>query len=80
MTFSFSKFWGGLSILVDGQPVLQELRVLSVELVKRYEFVVGQEERHSVLIEKERKLLFAGFRAQQIRAYVDGHLVAEHAA
>ncbi|MFF0123824.1 hypothetical protein ACFYP7_31600 [Micromonospora arida] len=80
VTFSFSKVWGGLSILVDGQPVRQELRVLSVELVKRYEFVVGQEERHSVLIEKERKQLFAGFRPQQIRAYVDGHLVAEHTA
>ncbi|MBG6103875.1 hypothetical protein IW249_004289 [Micromonospora vinacea] len=33
-----------------------------------------------MLIEKARKLLFAGFRPQQIRAYVDGHLVAEHAA
>ncbi|MFG1840232.1 hypothetical protein ACGFH8_17495 [Micromonospora sp. NPDC049175] len=49
VTFSFSKFWGSLS----------------VELVKRYEFVVGQEERHSVLIEKQRNLLFAGFRPQQ---------------
>ncbi|GAB3938896.1 hypothetical protein [Micromonospora vulcania] len=80
VTFSFDKFWGGLSILVNGQPVRQELRVLSVELVKRYEFVVGQEERHAVLVEKERKLLFAGFRPQQVRAYVDGQLVAEHTA
>ncbi|MFI6265285.1 hypothetical protein [Micromonospora sp. NPDC051006] len=78
VTFSFDKVWGGLSITVDGQPVHRELRVLSVELVKRYQFTVGVQERHDVLIEKERKLMFAGFRPQQYRAYVDGQLVAEH--
>ncbi|WP_422733852.1 hypothetical protein ACN26Y_28430 [Micromonospora sp. WMMD558] len=77
VTFSFDKFWGGLSILVDGEPVHRELRVMSVDLVKRYQFTVGVDERHNVLIEKERKLLFAGFRPQRCRAYVDGHLVAE---
>ncbi|MEU7923454.1 hypothetical protein ACGFIP_27815 [Micromonospora zamorensis] len=80
VTFSFNKFWGGLSILVDGRPVHQELRVLSVDLVKRYEFTVGQDERHAVLIEKERKLFLAGFRPQRVRAYVDGRLVAEGSA
>ncbi|NYH40502.1 hypothetical protein HNR22_000229 [Micromonospora jinlongensis] len=32
------------------------------------------------LIEKDRKLLFAGFRPQRVRAYVDGRLVAEGSA
>ena len=80
MTFFFDKIWGRLSIAVDGQPVHRELRVASVDLVKRYQFTVGAEERHEVLIEKERKLLFAGFRPQRCRAYVDGQLVAEHTA
>ena len=80
VAFSFDKFWGGLSITVDGEPVRRELRVMSVDLVKRYQFTVGVDERHNVLIEKERKLLFAGFRPQQCRAYVDGQLVAEHTA
>ena len=31
-----------------------------------------------MIVEKERKLLFAGFRKQPCRAYVDGQLVAEH--
>jgi hypothetical protein len=48
-------------------------------------FDVGTQERHrvvfsfdSVRIEKERKVLFAGFRPQTCRGYVDGQLVAEH--
>ncbi|MEU8183568.1 hypothetical protein AB0B85_17015 [Micromonospora sp. NPDC049044] len=80
VSFSFDKFFGRLAILVDGHPVHQELRVMSVDLVKRYDFPVGQHERHAVRIEKERKLLFAGFRPQRVRAYVDGRLVAEQSA
>ena len=80
VVFSFDKFWGGLSITVDGMPVRQELRLLSFKLVKRWEFSVGQQERHAVVIEKERKLLFAGFRPQVCRAFVDGRQVAEAVA
>lgn len=79
LTFSFDKVWGRLRIEVDGRPVHRELRVLSVNLVKRYEFTVGVHERHAVVIDKERKALLAGFRPQICRAYVDGHLVAEQA-
>jgi hypothetical protein len=78
--FSFNKFWGGLSITVDGVNIVRQVRAFSVSLVKNYEFVVGQQERHAVRIEKHRKLLFAGFRPQRVLAYVDGHLVAEGVA
>jgi hypothetical protein len=80
VVFSFDKFWGGLSIKVDGQPVKQELQLASLRLVKRWEFSVGQQEQHAVMIEKERKALFAGFRPQICRAYVDGQQVAEATA
>ncbi|ROP32805.1 hypothetical protein [Couchioplanes caeruleus] len=80
VVFSFSKFWGGLSIRVDGVNIVRTVRVSSIELVKRWEFVVGEQEQHHVRIEKHRQLLFAGFRPQPVYAYVDGQLVAEAVA
>jgi hypothetical protein len=80
VTFSFDKFWGKLVISVDGVPITREVRLISVSLVKSYEFVIGTQERHTVRIDKERKLLFAGFRPQICRAYVNGQLVAEAVA
>jgi hypothetical protein len=78
--FSFNKFWGGLSIKVDGYDVVNTVRFASVDLVKRYNFVVGVHEQHYVTIEHHRKLLFAGFRPQPVLAYVDGVLVAQGVA
>jgi hypothetical protein len=39
---------------------------------------VGEHERHSVRIEKERKLFMAGLRKQKYRVYVDGRLLSEY--
>ncbi|WP_372443604.1 hypothetical protein [Nucisporomicrobium flavum] len=78
--FSFNKFWGRLSIKVDGVDVVRTVRLASVDRVKRYEFVVGSQERHHVRIEKHRELLFAGFRPQPVYAFVDGRLVAQAVA
>jgi hypothetical protein len=72
--FSFDQFSGDLKILVDGTPVMQDLRLLSLSLVKRYEFNVGTQEPHKVAIEKQRKLLLAGLRKQKYRVFVDGKL------
>jgi len=80
VTFNFDKFWGGLSIEVDGTRVVGDLRLFSVNLVKTYEFTVGTAERHTVRIDKHRAVFFAGFRPQPVRAYVDGQLVAESVA
>jgi hypothetical protein len=80
VSFSFDRMGGRLVIAVDGRPVRDELRIMSLRLVKRYQFVVGAEERHDVVIDKHRKLLFAGFRPQTCRAYVDGQLVIEQTA
>jgi len=78
--FSFDKFWGNMSITVDGIKLTSELHLLSVSLVKKYEFVVGIHEKHNVRIEKHRKVLFAGFRDQPVYAYVDDQLVAQGVA
>lgn len=80
VVFSFDKMWGHLSITVDGMEVTRDFRMFSLSLKKVYELVVGQQERHLVRIEKSRALLFAGFRPQPVRAFVDGRLVAEGVA
>ena len=73
--FSFDQFMGNLEIRIDGQPAVKDFRMLSVRLTKRYEFEVGNEERHQVAIEKKRKLFLAGLRPQQYRIFIDGNLV-----
>lgn len=73
--FSFDQFIGNLEIRVDGQPVIKDFRMLSLSLTKQYEFTVGVQERHSVKIEKKRKLFLAGVRPQQYRIFIDGQLV-----
>lgn len=80
VVFSFDKFWGRLTITVDGQSVVDTVRLLSVNTVKTWEFEVGANERHTVRIDKHRAVLFAGFRPQPVYAYVDGVLVAQSVA
>lgn len=80
VTFSFNKFWGGLSITVDGVSVVRTVRLASVGLVRHWDFVVGHKEQHQVRIEKHRELMFAGFRPQPVYAFVDGQLVAQSVA
>lgn len=77
---SFNKFWGNLSITVNNTNIVRTVRLVSLDLVKRYEFAVGTAEEHHVRIEKHRQRLFAGFRPQPIYAYVDDQLVAQDVA
>ena len=72
--FSFDQFAGNLEIKVDGQPVVKDFRMFSLFLTKRYEFTVGVQEQHQILIEKKRKLFLAGFRPQTYRIFIDGQL------
>ena len=72
--FSFDQFVGNLEIKVDGQPVVKDFRMLSLFLTKRYEFTVGMQEEHQIIIEKKRKLFLAGFRPQRYRIFIDGQL------
>jgi hypothetical protein len=72
--FSFDQFVGNLEIRVDGQPVIKDFRMFSLSLTKRYDFIVGVNERHQVAIEKKRKLFLAGLRPMQYRIFIDGQL------
>jgi len=72
--FSFDQVIGNLEIKVDGQTAIKDFRFASLKLTKRYEFIVGVNEKHSVAIEKKRKLFLAGLRPQQYRVFIDGQL------
>ncbi len=78
--FSFDKFWGGLTITVDGNSVISDVQIFGVNLVSSWQFYVGATEVHHVQIDKHRELFFAGFRPQPVYAYVDGQLVAQGVA
>jgi hypothetical protein len=76
VSFSWDQFWGRLTITVDGQSVVDTVRMFSLHTVKTWEFEVGTRERHLVRVEKHRAAFFAGFRPQPVYAFVDGQLVA----
>jgi Fas apoptotic inhibitory molecule (FAIM1) len=68
--FSFNQLAGSLLIKVDDKPIHRSVRLFNEPLAEVYHFVVGQEERSDVRIEKMRKQLF-GYRNS---VYVDGRL------
>lgn len=73
--FSFDKVIGNLEIKVDGQTAISDFRFASLSLTKRYDLMVGINEKHHVAIEKKRKLFLAGLRPMQYRVFIDGQLV-----
>ena len=73
--FSFDQFIGNLEIKVDGKTAIKDFRLASLKLTKRYEFIVGVNEKHQVAIEKTRKVFLAGLRPQRYRVFIDGQLV-----
>lgn len=73
--FSFDQMIGNLEIKVDGQTAIKDFRFASLTLTKRYDLMVGINEKHHVAIEKKRKLFLAGLRPMQYRVFIDGQLV-----
>lgn len=76
--FFYDQFWGRLRISVDGRVVMRKLHLFSFRTTRRYRFTVGERERHEVLIEKKRKVLYAGFRAQTCTVFIDGEPAGEY--
>lgn len=75
-------FTGAMQILVDGNTVVYKSPFslsthFSFRLKRHYEFDVGGAEKHKVRLEKERPPLWAAFRAQIYRVFVDGQLSYE---
>ena len=69
--FKFNQLLGSTLIKVNDEPVKKQVRFFSEPLEERFEFEVGQNERHTVFIEKRRKMLFG----QKYFVYVNQRLV-----
>jgi len=77
VNFKFDQVAGWTTITVDGVLILKELSLVSFELMKPYQFWVGQHEVHAVRIERHRPLFLAFARPQPLKAFVDGILIAD---
>ena len=81
--FYRGPLFGGVTVTANGKLVAfkdpEKLSThLSFDLVKRFEFSVGENEPHEVTIEHERPRFLGGLRRHKYRVYVDGKLVEEH--
>ncbi len=68
--FNYNQLVGSLLIKVDQKPIHRSVRLLNEPVEEVYHFVVGQNERSEVRIEKMRRQLF-GHRNS---VYVGGRL------
>ena len=71
LEFEFNQLFGSTVIKVNNQPVKKSVRLFSEPLKESHQVEVGTNERHTVFIEKQRKLLFG----QKYLVYVNQRLV-----
>jgi hypothetical protein len=77
VAFHFNQWWGNLKITVDDRPVIKDFCLASLNHVRRFDFTVGQIEKHKVVIEKWRKPLAPAFRKSKYKVFVDDKLTQE---
>jgi hypothetical protein len=78
--------WSELAQLAEMRGIVGQARYLSqtmsgqaaLQMIRGWEFEVGEEETHAIRIEKERPLILAGMRPHTYRLYVDGQLANEY--
>jgi hypothetical protein len=71
LEFQFNQLLGSTVIKVNDKLVKKSVRLFSEPLEEQHELEVGENERHTVSIKKERKLLFG----QKYVVYVNQRLV-----
>ena len=70
--------FGKIRVEVDGESVARHWRVFSLHRTRRYEFSVGQDETHDIVMELTRKSVVGGFRSQTCQVFVDGESVGTY--
>jgi hypothetical protein len=73
----FNHWFGQVHITVDGEDAASRWRMFTIRTTQRFEFPVGKQEHHDVVIEKTRQSVLGGFRSQTCRVMVDNQIVAE---
>jgi len=71
LEYNFNQLLGSLVIKVNEKPIKKSLRLINEPLLEVHAFVVGEQEKSSVRIEKERKQLIGS----KSRLYVNNRLV-----
>ena len=71
LEFNFNQLLGSTEIKVNDKLVKKSTRLFSEPLEEKHELEVGKQERHTVFIQKQRKLLFG----QKYLVYVNQRLV-----
>jgi hypothetical protein len=66
-----------LKISVDGKPIIQKFLMFSRSTSTQYQFKVGKEEQHEVMIEEVARFN-TGVRKHTCRVFVDGALLQEY--
>ena len=69
--YEFNQLLGTLNIKVNDQQVKKHVRLFDEPIKELHVFVVGNQEKYDVKIEKERKFLFG----QRNRVFVNDRLV-----
>jgi hypothetical protein len=72
VSVEWDQMWGKLRVFVDGILVLRKRVLFEWSRVHRHLFVVGDEEPHQVILERERERLASSLRQQTFRVLVDG--------
>ena len=71
LEYNFNQLIGRLVVKINEQPVQTSLRLMNEPLLEIHVFVVGDQEKHQVRIEKERRQLFG----HRNRVFVNNRLV-----
>lgn len=69
--FYFNQVWGNLYISIDGQKIMKGFEIIDFEFTKKFNILVGVDEKHYVSIEQERCKVFGGLRKQKYRVFID---------
>jgi hypothetical protein len=78
--FHWGQLFGRVRVTVDGIEVVQHNRpvIFGSTAQRKFAFSVGEDEVHSVVIEKTSHRFLGGARKQKCQAFVDGALVGEY--
>ena len=78
--FHWGQIFGRVRVTVDDVEVVQHNRPQAFKstLRRKFEFTVGHDEVHEVVIEKTSHRFLGGARKQTCQAFVDGELVGEY--
>jgi hypothetical protein len=76
--FSFDQTFGKVQVEVDGKKVALDWRWFTLHRTRRYEFSVGRDETHDIVIDLTRKSVVGGFRSQTCQVFVDGEAVGTY--